>query len=362
MKNQDSLAPHRQANWDVLRALMMFFVVVVHMAERAPLFNGYPLGRLITAGALICDPVFFTLSGFFSLRGKQSRLVSYYLKRGLNIVLPLLIYAVLAYTSLFLVPNSAPIPDIFTYTASLLKGPYWFIPALVPFLLITPFLNQIIHHWSDIQIGKLFRLIMVLFALNSLLSIAFGLVLRVYPKGKWLGALIELMKMLAPSLTFGGYFVFYILGYLIFRLQTVWSRRTTNRLIELGLAAWVLDVILEACHITRGDPSELWVFTVVAVFLIFDRLTIDSSWLRKFSTWLGKRSYAIYLTQFWVFPIVLDLLNRIWSPIEMTSAFQWIIWIAGIGLTYLLCLLIATIVDAFVVTPLQHLTKKAFPA
>ena len=49
----------RLTNWDLLRALSMFLVVVVHIAPQLGSFRGINAGVIVGTGAIICDPIFF---------------------------------------------------------------------------------------------------------------------------------------------------------------------------------------------------------------------------------------------------------------------------------------------------------------
>lgn len=58
----------RLVNWDLLRTLAMFFVVMVHSSRYLGSIHGIETAPFISEFALICDPIFFVLSGFFAFR------------------------------------------------------------------------------------------------------------------------------------------------------------------------------------------------------------------------------------------------------------------------------------------------------
>lgn len=83
----------RLSNWDLLRSLAMFLVVVFHMAGRLGPIAGHETGGAVGEFALVCDPVFFTLSGYFALRPLKGSLRDYYLHKIGTILIPCLVYS-----------------------------------------------------------------------------------------------------------------------------------------------------------------------------------------------------------------------------------------------------------------------------
>lgn len=71
----------RLTNWDLLRALSMFLVVVVHIAPQLGSFRGINAGVIVGTGAIICDPIFFCLSGYFALKPLKKSYKDYLLEK-----------------------------------------------------------------------------------------------------------------------------------------------------------------------------------------------------------------------------------------------------------------------------------------
>lgn len=88
MSTLSEKSPRRLANWDLLRAISMFAVVVVHMSGCLGPIGGVPTNAIGTF-AIICDPVFFALSGYFALRPLKTSLPKYLVRKFSSIVLPL---------------------------------------------------------------------------------------------------------------------------------------------------------------------------------------------------------------------------------------------------------------------------------
>lgn len=55
----------RLANWDLLRSLAMFLVVVVHASGSLGTIRNFNMGHAVGIAALICDLLFFFAFGLF---------------------------------------------------------------------------------------------------------------------------------------------------------------------------------------------------------------------------------------------------------------------------------------------------------
>lgn len=139
----------RQANWDLLRSIAMFAVVVVHCGgPYLGQIGAVNLGAIASRAAIACDPVFFALSGYFALRPLKRGLRDYYQRKLIGIVMPLVVYSVLLYlwsTRL----AGASLGDYFAFAAGKMSSSWWFIPSLIPFLVLSPFLYLLFEALSD---------------------------------------------------------------------------------------------------------------------------------------------------------------------------------------------------------------------
>ena len=87
----------RYANWDLLRTLAMVAVIVVHTGGYLATIHGVNVGTIASKAALLCDPVFFTLSGFFAIRPLKTSYGKYLIHKASTIIVPLLVYSVVLY-------------------------------------------------------------------------------------------------------------------------------------------------------------------------------------------------------------------------------------------------------------------------
>ena len=138
----------RLTNWDLLRALSMFLVVVVHIAPQLGSFRGINAGVIVGTGAIICDPIFFCLSGYFALKPLKKSYKDYLFGKALSLLLPIFVYAGLLYTYK-VVTGSLQDSNYIRYTSSLVQGGWWFIPALIPCILVAPVLSKMFDALND---------------------------------------------------------------------------------------------------------------------------------------------------------------------------------------------------------------------
>lgn len=143
----------RLSKWDLLRSLCMLAVVVVHSGSYLGTMAGVNAGSIASVAAILCDPLFFALSGYFAIRPLKGSLFSYYSRKVSTIILPLFVYSFL----LYLYNARLTVLSIHGYIVyfSQILTPWWFIPALIPFLVVAPFLNTLFENSTTIKSSPL---------------------------------------------------------------------------------------------------------------------------------------------------------------------------------------------------------------
>lgn len=288
----------RAANWDLLRSLAMFLVVVVHTSTMLGPVHGFETAMLINRLALICDPMFFMLSGYFALRPLRRSLKNYYLNKVSTVLLPLALYALLLY-GYNEYPQGLSLGGYFLYFANLLAGGWWFIPVLVPCLVVAPFLHKGLEALSDRQVALVGIMLASLFLSGGMFTSLQWIFASVGIET--LANLSELaVRIVPPSLltSYPAYYQFFILGGIFYRLAPVIDRKTGNRLIAAGVAFWLIDVTWGVLGLPLQDPSYFWVFAAFGVMMFFSRIEIRSALAQRVISWIAKRSYTVYLLQY----------------------------------------------------------------
>lgn len=345
----------RQANWDLLRALSMFLVVVVHSSAFFPqMLSGFNAGLAVGRAAIVCDPVFFMLSGYFALRPMRGSLERYYLRKLSTIVLPLVAYSIV----LYLVTSwpSIGLGGYLSYTAGLLGGGWWFIPALIPMLILAPFIYQALEALSDEWIVRLTKLIAVLYAWGVVCHLVVFAATAIDRPG-----IVNLMTMLAyyvPTKIPGGYLPIFIFGYLFRRLGAILSEEQKRLAARIGIVAWVLCFLFAGLGVPEDDPNQIWVFAAFGTFFLFDRVRIADGIGQRLVTWAAKRSYTIYLLQYTTINLIHGIVYDqalLGDVSALPAAASVLVWVATVVAAYLLALLAASALDTLVLGPVQKL-------
>ena len=225
----------RLVNWDLLRTLAMFFVVMVHSSRYLGSIHGIETAPFISEFALICDPIFFVLSGFFAFRPLKTTYAKYLLNKVVTIVLPLVVYSVVLYAYGCVKGTVAfGLPQYFNWFYNTLFGDWWFIPALIPFLVLAPFLYTMFEALSDSQC-KLLMKVVALFTLWGALCTVLQWVSTLTGIGS-LNTLPGLLSGLIPTEPIpGGYFMYFCLGYFIHKMPSLYSTEFLKRIAVLGV-------------------------------------------------------------------------------------------------------------------------------
>ena len=159
----------RLASWDLLRPLSMFLVPVVHCGAYPCEIGSVNLGGALGRAAIVCDPVFFVLSGYFAIRPLRGSLRNYYQRKLVTIVLPLLVYSVILYawsTRL----SGLSLGGWLGFAVGMM-GPWWFIPCLIPFLVLAPFLYVFFEGLDDKWLMRLSGMALVVSIWSCLVNI-----------------------------------------------------------------------------------------------------------------------------------------------------------------------------------------------
>lgn len=336
----------RLSNWDLLRSLCMLAVVVVHCGSYLGPLVGIDAGRIASRTAILCDPIFFALSGYFGIRPLKTSLSKYYSHKVSTIILPLVVYSIVLYlytTGL----SGASIHGYVAYFSDVLT-PWWFIPTLIPYLLIAPFLYWLFEKLSDRQTKTVATAACVLTAWG-LISYALTWALR-SSGHETLVLVVGILQRFVPTVMIpgSGYFAYFCLGYFFRRFAPSTSDATRKKLIVIGLCAWAIDVACAYFGVDGFDPSFPWLFATIAVLFLFDRIRITNAGAQRALEWTGRRSYSIYLLQYTaiaiVAPFVYDTLlaggiGGFIAPIRL------LVWTGVVVGSYALSLAVASLVD-----------------
>lgn len=352
----------RLTNWDLLRALSMFLVVVVHASAYVPRpAPGFDLPLAVSRAAIVCDPVFFMLSGYFALRPLRGNLAEYYLKKVSSVILPLVTYSVALYV--VDVASVRPPGGYPSYFAGQLMGGWWFVPTLVPMLLVAPFAFRALEGLDDAWIVRLSAVAGVVLTWGAVCHLVDFCAARMGLPG--VAHLLTIARSLLPAELPGGYLVAFVAGYLYRRLSAILSAEQKRRICVAGALAWVLATLFAGLGVPESDPNQLWLVAAFSTFFLFEGMRGLEGVARRAITWAAQRSYSIYLLQYTTIALIFGPASPLLplgglSALPLATALP-----AWAGLTvaaYALALLAASVVDPLVVKPAQRLFDRLVSA
>lgn len=360
-------ASERDVGLDLLRSVAMFAVVAVHAVP----YLGAVCGADVTEGLaklfLLCDPVFFTLSGYFAIRPLKGTLRDYYLGKFVSVVVPIIVYSIVAYAfaakfgylgALGLDADASSAVSLAGYLAfasSIISGAWWFVPVLMPMLLGAPFLFVMFEALSDSQLRLLVKVVIAL----SLWGVACDLVASLSAFGViWAADLSSTLFHLIPARMepLFGYPLFFCMGYALRRLGSVTSGEARNHALLLGLLFWIGDALLAQFGFERSNPSHLWVFSTVGAFVLAARVRVRGSRATRFIEWTSRRSYSVYLFQAAAIVLVFGHVDLA----AFDGAARVCLWLVATFASYALSWCAASILDTVLLAPIQRCLKQAF--
>lgn len=338
----------------------MFMVVVVHTAAYSPQLGlGFNLPHAISRAAIICDPVFFMLSGFFALRPLKCSLKEYYLKKVSSIVLPIVLYSVVLY--LYNSWQDLSFGGYLSYAASIFFGGWWFIPALIPLLILAPFLHVALEGLDDRWILRLAKLLAIVYAWGVLFHILEFAAVQIERPG--LVNLLTMVSACIPKVLIASYFPVFCLGYFYRRLSGILTQVQKTRLSIAAIVSIVACFFLAGIGVGGDDPDQIWVIAAFCLFFLFERVRVPEGVASKVVVWVAKRSYSIYLFQYTTIAIVGGILYTGMAFGDVSTfplILQLAIWaLYAIG-SYCLALVIASVLDPILLTNVQRLFNSVF--
>lgn len=216
----------RQQNFELLRIIAMFMIVVSHVITHYIMeadmevsgVNNFLL-TLLRAIIYVCVNVYIIITGYFSINSKQLKI-----KKIINVaMLPGFISAILLIVLMVFGAIDFNIWRILGKLFATFRGEYWFISNYFALYLFIPFLNKVIHRISKKEFQHfLFLLTMVgvvwpFFVVNEeIISFNSGFSLIFFFYLYFVGAYLRLYGAFFKDLTRNQY----LMGYLTLALVT----------------------------------------------------------------------------------------------------------------------------------------------
>lgn len=325
----------------------MLLVVVCHSTRYLTPVCGAQGAAAVERLALICDPIFFALSGYFAIRplkGSYGRYLSHKVK---TVVVPLLVYATLAYAAFCVLgEQELGAAAYLGWVHQTMGAQYWFVPALIPCLMVAPLLHTLFSNLDKRQ-TKALLMVAISLSLWGLL----GQVAETALPGEPAASAVGIASYLLPASTlFGTYLPFFCLGYLAGQVPGLFGKRAARAICGLGWALWPCVALLVMAGFEPHNPDYSWFVTTIAVMCLFARLQIKGRAAKRCAAWVARHSYGIYLLQAGVIRFVFGAAtSRGLLDATAKMAGGLIAWVACLALSYLVSLVAAALLDGTVV-------------
>lgn len=333
--------------YDLMRVLFMLMVLGVHVLSVSKQFSEkfnttWIITTILTDIFLICNPLFFMLSGRFNLKKEFNTKEDYkkfYIKRVISLLIPFLIFSIVIY--IYRNFNNLSIVDFAKgLLAGNIEGTYWFVYTLLGIMIFSPFFAKMLRNMNLFE-KKLFFIIS--FCVNTFITVF---------------AVFKVPNMITFNIVGLVHWNFYyLMGEYI---EEIFSTRKSRKIIMLiGILAFILQFVLR-CTIDTGyrlsDPSPLLTLQALALyFFVLEFVKIKNEKLKNIISYFSKYSYIFYLLHMTVINFVDNFFNMNISA-GLNLVFAVCIFIISFALT----MIISIIVDKIIIRPIQKILKTKF--
>ena len=157
---------------------------------------------------------------------------------------------------------------------------WWFVPALIPFILVAPVLSKMFDALDDRTCKIALFVTLGIYAWGGLSSAANSLLIN--SQHVTFAAAISMLQRIIPRSLLGGtYFTFFCMGYFIKRVTPLLDTRETHFIMASGALFFIIDIASAYYGLDRSDPSFNWMIVTVAIFITFDGIKHQSKSLSK---------------------------------------------------------------------------------
>lgn len=163
----------RNINYDILRLIATFAVVLIHVLSVYNLSGSYTYSDfnlyfydILNKCLFWCVPIFFMLSGALLLGNEKENLITFYKKRINKIVIPTIFWSLFFLIYLYLYENFT----LFNMVGAFLKGkPFyhlWFMFAILGLYIFTPFIRILVQRLEQKDL-RIFLILIFIFTIGD---------------------------------------------------------------------------------------------------------------------------------------------------------------------------------------------------
>lgn len=279
----------RDARYELVRVLSIMLVLLVHVNatyvnQESFFANGSLVRESFSSTFLLCNGLFFILSGKFALTFDENRhsYRDYYFKKVIYLLLPMFLYmAIETIAYAIYTQNTSDLGKTFFYniTDRFTHRHYWFMFTIVFDLMLAPIFAKAFREMSD-------KVMVIFFAIGLIHLTLFSF-----------GPLIS--GWFAYESPFGNFHFYFFLGGVIDRVIKYFGKK---KLIVIGLICFVfarIQVIKLGYAQFINDFSPFYLFEVIALWIIICEVyNVTGQKGDKVIIFLGKYSFPVYLIHY----------------------------------------------------------------
>lgn len=260
-------------------------------------------------------PIFFILSGYYSLNNPIGTLKKFYIKRISAVIIPFIIYSYIHFLYVSLdfgvhasIYNIFNINTIYHFALNIMQGPngseygfsskhFWFVYWIIGLYILTPAIRVLL---SNISEKKAIYSILIILVIHSY---------ELYAKNIPFVASHFYPIQLLPNLDI--WLIYFIIGGLIYRIDT-----SNFKVIPLSLIIifYIITIVLTMENPTsRSQISNgtNMIILSMSVFILFRNLKVKK--YKKEIEFLSSKTYGIYLCHIFVYFIFKNKINEVIS-------------------------------------------------
>ena len=274
----------RESNFECLRIIAMFLVLVVHATFIGTGYPNYvetiqsPVSSFCRFGfgsiSIVCVNLFVLISGWFGIH--------FHIKKFISFILTAVFYALLVYTALLLLYPHKYLNWGFARTVFMLNpSDYWFIKSYIILYIFTPILNTYIEQSEEKQLRLTLIAFYILQTIYAWLSI--------YGAADFQGGY--------SALSFMG---LYLLAQYFHRYPGITKNWSAKHGIGLFFGIALLNASLGFLVTRLGVPIAGRIFTYTNPLVIIQSLALligfsKLSFQNKLINWVASSCLAVYL-------------------------------------------------------------------
>lgn len=250
----------RIIQFDILRVMAMIFVIAIHVQVKPFSTNPF-ITNMWYVLFLVCNGLFYMLSGKFNLRKKfdsNKSIFKFYWKNFQKIVVPFFFATMIIALRYYLINDSGLcLTGYLKFYKNYLVNTapnsiLWFMYPLFGLLLSTPFLSLMLNNMSEKQI----KLILILSCISSFYFV----------NSKFFGFTPHISEWII-----NGWMLYYISGYCLDRINI----QCEGLIYLTGVVCFILSILLKTrfgkLYNNSTDLSLIYVIFVFSIYFFFSK-------------------------------------------------------------------------------------------